>query len=191
MDLLSREEMLKHLEELNSRLAGINRSCSITIFGGAAMALVHEARDATRDIDAKFRSSVELRRLIKDISDDFEIDRDWLNNDGEHYITDRMRSSVYLEYSNLTVNTVETDCLLAMKLSSARMDSNDMDDSIYLMDLLDIKSENQLFDLIEKYIDDDNRAGATKFFTSEAFLQFQLKKTQQQTQLDGPAMTMG
>jgi hypothetical protein len=33
---------------------------------------------------------VELRRLIKDISDDFDLDRGWLNNDGEHYVTDKM-----------------------------------------------------------------------------------------------------
>ena len=68
-----------------------------------------------------------------------------------------------------------------MELSSARMDSNDMDDSVFLMDLLGIQSENQLFDLIEKYIDNDNRAGSTKFFTSEAFLQYQLKKAQVQS----------
>ena len=63
-----------------------------------------------------------------------------------------------------------------MKLTSARMDSNDMDDSIFLMDLLNIQSEKQLFDLIEKYIDDDNRAASTKFFTGEAFLQYQIIK---------------
>jgi len=44
------------------------------------------------------------------------------------------------------------------------------------MDLLNIQSEKQLFDLIEKYIDDDNRVASTKFFTGEAFLQYQIKK---------------
>jgi len=65
MECMDRDDMLRYLDELNSRLVGINRSCNIIIFGGAAMALVHKARDATRDIDAKYRSSVELRRLIK------------------------------------------------------------------------------------------------------------------------------
>ena len=98
MEYMGREDMLKYLEELNSRLAGINRSCEVVIFGGAAMSIVFEARDATRDIDAKFRSSVELRRLIKDISDDFELDREWLNNDGEHYVTDKMQTSLYPKF---------------------------------------------------------------------------------------------
>jgi hypothetical protein len=176
MDFMDRGEMLKYLEELNSRLERINREREIIIFGGAAMTLVYEARDATRDIDAKFRSSVELRRIIKNISDDFEIDEGWLNNDGERYITDRMPTSLYLEYSNLKVYTVNADCLLAMKLTSARMDSSDMDDSIFLMGLLDIQTESQLIDLIEKYIDDDNRDASTKFFTSEAFIQHKGKE---------------
>ena len=65
MDFLDRDEMLNYLDELNSRLERIKRERDIIIFGGAAMTLVYEARDATRDIDAKFRSSVELRRIIK------------------------------------------------------------------------------------------------------------------------------
>ena len=174
MEFIGRSEMIKYLEELNSRLININRQCEITIFGGAAMALVYEAREATRDIDAKYRSSVELRRLIKSISDDFGMDEDWLNNDGEHYVTDRMPASLYLDYENLKVFTLNADCLLAMKLTAARMDSNDLDDSVFLMDLLNIQSENQLFDLIDKYIDDDNRATSTKFFVGEAFLQYQI-----------------
>jgi hypothetical protein len=62
MEFISRDDMMKYLEELNLRLKGINSSCDIIIFGGAAMALVHKAREATLDIDAKYRSSVELRR---------------------------------------------------------------------------------------------------------------------------------
>jgi len=46
------------------------------------------------------------------------------------------------------------------------------------MDLLNIQSERQLFDLIEKYINNDNRAPSTKFFTGEAFLQYMIKKGQ-------------
>jgi hypothetical protein len=63
-----------------------------------------------------------------------------------------------------------------MKLSSARMDSTDMDECIFFMDVLDIQSEKQLLELIEKYIDDDDRAISTKLFTSEAFLQYMVKK---------------
>jgi len=83
-----------------------------------------------------------------------------------------MQTSLYLEYSNLKIHNVNADCLLAMKLTSARMDSTDMDDSIFLMNMLNIHSDNQLFDLIEKYIDEDNRAVSTKFFTNEAYSQY-------------------
>ena len=64
MEYMGREDMLKYLEELNSRLAGINRSCDIVIFGGAAMSIVFEARDATRDIDAKFRRIMQEYVLV-------------------------------------------------------------------------------------------------------------------------------
>ena len=183
MMFLSREDMLKYLKELNSRLKNINRNYDIIIFGGAAMAIVYEARDATQDIDAKYRSSVELRRVIKSISDDFDIDEGWLNNDGEHYVTDKMSTSLYLDLSNLKVYTVNADCLLAMKLTSARMDSADMDDCIFLMDLLEIKTENQLVDLIENYTNIDDRAASTMFFSKEAFLQYQVKKEQMNNRL--------
>jgi hypothetical protein len=177
MEFMDREDMLRYLEELNSRLKDSNRKSDIIIFGGAAMALVHGAREATQDIDAKYRSFVELRRAIKSISEDFNINENWLNNDGEHYITEKMLTNLYLEFSNLKVYTLNADCLLAMKLTSARMDSTDMDDSIFLMDLLNIQSEEQLVDIIEKYIDEDNRATSTKFFTNEAFLQYKIIKS--------------
>ena len=67
MEYMDRNSMLKYLEELNLRLKHINRHCDITIFGGAAMALVFEARDADNRAESTrfFTSEAFLQYQLK------------------------------------------------------------------------------------------------------------------------------
>ena len=58
------------------------------------------------------------------------------------------------------------------KLTSARYGTNDMKDSIFLMNLLSIKTEEAVFHIIDKYVDPFLRKPNVKFFAKEAFQKY-------------------
>ncbi len=75
--------------------------------------------------------------------------------------------------------------MLALKLTSARVDSQDMDDSITLMRHLNIKSEEQLFDLVEKYTEKNQQTPRSYYFTKEAYNKYKIQREN-----DNPNMNM-
>lgn len=121
-----------------------------------------------------------MRAIIKSIAQEYDINEDWLNDGVKGFITDNMKGSTYLEYSNLTVSSLDAECLLAMKLTSARSLSKDMEDSIFLMSILKIKSEQELFTLIEKYTHPNQQTMQAKYFTMEVFERYSITQEKQQ-----------
>ena len=65
---MTAEEITKYLTELNEELRSANIKGEITIYGGAVMCLVYDARPATKDVDAIFKPSSEIRRLVQVIA---------------------------------------------------------------------------------------------------------------------------
>ena len=51
--------------------------------------------------------------------------------------------------------------------------SKDMEDSLFLMNILKIQEEKSLFEIIEKYIHPNQQSMASKYFTKEAFSIYQ------------------
>ena len=94
---------------------------------------------------------------------------DWLNDMVKPFVTDKLTIVPHLEYSNLIIYSVDAESLLAMKLTSARFGSSDMNDSIFLMNYLGIKTEREVFDILDKHIDPFLRKPIVKFFAKEAF----------------------
>lgn len=174
-DELSRDEILKYLEEINHQLSLEDKCGEIIIAGGAALTLVFSARNSTHDIDALFRPKEDLREIIKTIAACNDLSDDWLNDGVKGFITEKMKSSVVCKFSNLTVSSLDAESLLAMKLTSARALSKDMDDSIFLMKVLDIKMQDELFSIIEKYTHSSQQTAQAKFFTMEAFERYSQK----------------
>ena len=155
MHELRKDEMLVYFNEINRRLAEEGTHGEIFITGGAVLTLAFNARDSTRDIDAIFQPKENLRKIISSIANDFNLPYDWINDSVKVYVTDKMRFEKFLTYSNLTISTIDAECLLAMKLSSARdaIISKDEEDSIFLMKTLGIQTEKELFNILDKYID--------------------------------------
>jgi len=173
---LNKEEMLKYFEEINNRLASDGKHGEIIIAGGAALALVFNARSSTRDIDAIFHPAQDMRKIIESIAKDYDLPTDWLNDGVKGFITDKMKFEEHLVYTNLIVSNIDAEGLLAMKLTAARVDSKDMDDSVFLMKLLNIHSEEELFGIIERYTHPKQQSIAAKFFTIEAFTRYQKER---------------
>ena len=170
MSALRKEDMLRYLEDVNRHLAAADKHGEIIIAGGAALTLVFNARDSTYDIDAIFEPKEDMRKIIIDIANANDLDYDWLNDGLKGFLTDKMKFSSYIEYSNLSVSVLDAESLLAMKLVSARPEpSNDMRDSIFLMKALDIENEDQLFGILENLTHQSRHTPQVKYFTIEAF----------------------
>ena len=61
--MLSREKMLECLRQLGEALVAQGLHGEILLTGGAAMCLVHSARDMTKDIDALYEPKDAINRI--------------------------------------------------------------------------------------------------------------------------------
>lgn len=167
--LLSKEDILKYFEEINIHLKAAGKQGEIIMCGGASLACIYNARNSTYDIDALFEPAEDIRKIISRIASEHDLNDDWLNDGVKGFLNETMTFSIYKEYSNLKVYSIDAECLLALKVTSARTNSKDMEDSIWLMKHLDIKSFESVTAIVEKYIPEAKRTATSYFFAKEAF----------------------
>jgi len=177
MPELSKSEILSYFDEINYRLTENNQHGEIVLTGGATLTLVFNARSATRDIDAVFRPVADMRKIISSMATKYNLPLDWLNDAVKPFVTDKLTIKPHLEYSNLTIYSVDAESLLAMKLTSARFGTKDMDDCVFLMNHLGLQAEKDVFDILDKYIDPFLRKSGVKHFAAEAYRQYSRKRT--------------
>lgn len=67
----------------------------------------------------------------------------------------------------LTIKRPDDKAMLAMKLASAREDSKDADDAVFLIRRLGIKDEAELLDIIEDNISKQQLTPMAGFFAKE------------------------
>jgi len=138
-------------EQLNNELAEIEMTLELICAGGYVMQL-HGYR-ATADVDAFYKSSVELDILIKKVGDDFRINKPdelWLNNSIANMNPEPSKEYIKTvhNFSNLTVNAVDLMYLIGMKLVSGR--EQDLKD---VGTILKNDKNDQPFDLLLKLHD--------------------------------------
>lgn len=167
--MLNVKDIEKYFIEIDLRLKERDKTGDIVLAGGAVMALVYGARDTTKDIDALFKPSLEMRKIISDIALKYNLPEDWLNDGVKGFFTSDMNKMLYKKYDNLTVYTLDAEAMLALKLSSARPESKDQDDSIYLMNVLKIKEIDELYNLVDKYIPNNRKTVGSHFFIQDTF----------------------
>jgi hypothetical protein len=126
MQLLSRAMILAALEELARELAatGMTRQEEIVIAGGAALVLMYNAREATRDVDLCSIGSgpAALREAARRVAATLELPDDWLNDGVKGYLKGLLPGEVLLDRPALLVRALGPQQLLAMKLSAWRDD---------------------------------------------------------------------
>lgn len=167
--MLSNKEIDKYLLEINEYLKEDNKTGEIVLAGGAVMALIYGARQSTRDVDALFKPSTEMRNIIEKVAKKNKLSNDWLNDSVKGFFTDKMNTIVYKEYSNLVIYALDTEAMLALKLTSARFDSKDQEDSIFLMRWLKIKNVDQLYRIVDEYIPKNRKTINSHYFIQDTF----------------------
>ncbi|MBI2069350.1 MAG: hypothetical protein HYT79_02005 [Elusimicrobia bacterium] len=152
---------------LNKELADKDIVGEIGLCGGAAMCLAFQARRATKDIDAIFAPSGEIRKAARRVAKEFGLPEDWLNDAAKGYfLTDPPRQDV-LELSHLRIWAPKADYMLVMKCLAGRADTQDTDDIKFLLKYLNIKASPKVFSLIARYCPHARVPAKTKFLVEE------------------------
>ena len=165
---MTAEEITKYLNELNDELRLINIKGEVSLFGGAVMCLVYDARPATKDVDAIFKPVTEIREAIKRIGVRHGLEENWFNDSVKGYWAEH-KENVLFSLSNLTVFVPEPDYLLAMKSIAARDTTYDREDVKLLIEYLGITTSEEIFSIIEKYYSRNQIKPATQYFIEEIF----------------------
>ena len=165
--MLSRETIRKLFEKLNEMLKEKGERAEIGIVGGTVMCLVFNAREATRDVDAIFHPTKIVRQLAKKLGEQEGMGPDWLNDGAKAYILGEFDKTEVMNLSHLRVWSPCAEYMLAMKCISARWDSNDKHDVVFLIRYLKLKKPKEVFRLIEKYYPKKMIPPKTQFLVEE------------------------
>lgn len=92
---------------------------------------------------------------------------DWLNDGAKGFLEPNFISNDVLNLSNLRVWAPDAKYMLAMKCLSARWDSNDKEDVIFLIKFLKLKKAKEVFKIIEHYYPKKTIPPKTQFFIEE------------------------
>jgi hypothetical protein len=165
---MTAEEIRHYLTELNDELRQMDVKGEVSIYGGAVMCLVYESRPATKDVDAVFRPTSEIRRATNLIAERHGLPPDWLNDGVKGYLVDH-EQRIFIDLPNLKVFVPEPDYLLAMKTLSARADTFDKADVKLLIEQLALQTPEDVFTIVEKYYPRQQIRPATQYFIEELF----------------------
>lgn len=166
--MMEKKQIRLYLNELNDELRLKNIKGELCLYGGAVLCLVYDARPSTKDIDAVFKPAREIREAAKHIAESHGLRENWLNDAVKGFVV-KHTQKIFLNLPNLKVYIPEPDYLLAMKAIALRVDAPDKDDIRFLIDLIGIKSPEEVFAILEKYYPRKQIKPATQFFIEEMF----------------------
>lgn len=167
--MLTAEQILELFHALNAELAKQDDTAEVGIIGGAVMCLVFHTRASTRDVDAIFRPADLVRKLAARIGDERGLPPDWLNDAAKGFVQGAIPQRDILNLSNLRVWAPDAKYMLAMKCMSARWDTSDRDDVVFLARHLALRAAREVFDIIEHYYPRKQIPPKTQFFIEELF----------------------
>ncbi len=124
MERLTKPQILRALEALADALPAGTRT-ELWVVGGAALVLLYEARETTRDVDAftlEAGGSGELRAAAGSVAARLGLPEDWLNDGAKGYVRGLAPGETVMSAPRLVVRSPAAYQLLAMKLSAWRDD---------------------------------------------------------------------
>ena len=104
---------------------GRDANVELIVVGGASILLNYDFRESTIDVDALVSSRISIKESINRVGDKYGLPNGWINSD---FKTTNSFSPKLVQFSkcyktfnqSLTVRTVESEYLIAMKLASLR-----------------------------------------------------------------------
>lgn len=149
MERLSKSDILRALRELAAELGPASPPRELTIAGGAALVVLYDARDSTRDVDVVV-SAPGVREAARVVAVKLGLPEDWLNDGAKGYLHGLSLGDVVLQSAGLIVRALSPQQLLAMKLCAWRDDVDVADARLLLTKLQGDRAG--IWRLIEPYL---------------------------------------
>ena len=151
--MLSRDDIRRALLALADELAAVSVRCEVVEVGGAAVVLLYNAREATKDVDVLLLGGsdpVLVRRAVQRVAGALDLPDDWLNDAAKGYVHGLALGEVLLDEPALLVRALAPHQLLAMKLCAWR-DDVDIDDARLLLGKLSGDRE-EVWRIVEPHV---------------------------------------
>lgn len=139
----------------------------VGLLGGAVMCLVFQTRESTKDVDALFAPTREMRAAARAVARTYDEADDWLNDAAKGFIVSSPPRMQVLELPNLRVWAPTADYMLAMKCVSARFDTHDADDVAFLIRHIGLTTPDEVFERITRYYPHERVPPRTRFLVEE------------------------
>jgi len=165
--MLTRDKIMRALTLLGAELVNENLSGEILLTGGAAMCLVHSARDMTKDIDALYEPKIEINRIAKKIAKLENLPEHWLNDGVKGFVAEGVPIDDFLVLDGLKITVVAPEYLLSMKLMSARYGETDAGDIRFLINKLHLKTEEDVYSILTRYYSENRILPKTMYVIQE------------------------
>jgi hypothetical protein len=167
--MLTATEIPDLFRALNDELAARHVVGEIGLCGGAVMCLAYKARASAKKVDAIFAPTSEIRRAATAAGRRLGITEDWLDDAAKGFFTSDPPRENVLELGNLRVWAPVAAYMLAMKCVSARFDSHDRDDVVFLVRHLGLTTPAQVFKIVERYYPRNQIPPKARFLVEEIF----------------------
>jgi hypothetical protein len=155
---LSREEIVSALQKVSDELGRRSVKGELCLFGGSVMVLAFAARMSTKDVDAIFQPTREIREAARRVSYECGFPEHWLNDAAKGFVSTRHETIAgnLPQFPNLRLTMPTAEYLLAMKCLASRIgsvesDADDVNDIIFLVKHLGLKNATEVMELVTGY----------------------------------------
>ncbi len=173
---LTAQDIRRLFELLDEELGKEGIRGELYLVGGAVMCLVFEARPSTRDVDALFRPTSELRQAAARVALRADVPEKWLNDGVKGFLGPRAEFDPFLDLPHLAVFTARPEYLLAMKCAAMRIGEGFRDeaDVRFLLRALDIERYEDAVEIVLRYFDEQRIPQKTWYALEELLEQGQV-----------------
>lgn len=172
MNEINKDRIQELFYKLNEKFKRDDARGELIVYGGATLCLYMPERKNTKDIDAIFYPKDLFHKYIEEIATEESLDSNWLNDGVKGFVSHNNDVVEYLSLSHLRVTTVSPKYLLAMKVMAARTyenDSKDINDIKLLIQKLNLKSADEVFDIVLKYYGEKELLPKSQYLVEEIF----------------------
>lgn len=155
--MLTREQILAALAALNERMRARDTHGELGLLGGAVMLLAFRARASTKDVDAIFSPTSEIRAAAAEVALELALPADWLNDGAKGFVSPQAQfvEADLPRFSHLRITFPTPEYLLAMKVLASRTESEgdhgDRADIATLCHRLGLRDAERVMDIVLRY----------------------------------------
>jgi hypothetical protein len=166
---LTRADILRLFELLDEELAAVGCTGELYLVGGAVLCLALDAREATRDVDALFKPTREIREAAARVAARADVPPTWLNDAVKGFLGSRSDFEPFLELERLRVFVAPPPYLLAMKCAAMRLgeEFHDLDDVRFLLRYQNITTVEEALAIVTRYFDEDQLPAKSRLALEE------------------------